>query len=46
MCLRVVAIVYAISRVHVKQHGLKINGTLHRLVYADDVIYFDEASIL
>jgi hypothetical protein len=30
------ALVYAIRRVQVNQHGLKLNGTHHILVYADD----------
>ena len=31
------ALKYAISRVHVNQNGLKLNGTHQPLVYADDV---------
>jgi len=46
MGLRVAAIECAISRVQVNQASLKMNGTLHRLVYADDVIYCDEGAIV
>jgi len=46
MCLRVFALDYAISRVQVNQDHLKVNGTHHRLVYADDVVYWAEASML
>jgi hypothetical protein len=31
------AVAYAIRRVQVNQDGLKLNGTHHFLVYADDV---------
>jgi len=31
------AVEYAVKRVHVKQEGLKVNGTHQLLVYADDV---------
>jgi hypothetical protein len=31
---------YAINRVQAKQDGLKLNGTYHLLVYADDVNVF------
>ena len=40
------ALEYAIMRVQVIQNGLKLNGTHHLLVYADDVIYWVEAYIL
>ena len=32
-----IAVEYAIRRVHVNQDGLKLNGTLQLLVYADDI---------
>jgi len=40
------ALVYAIRWVQVKQDGMKLKGTHHLLVYADDVIYWEEAYIL
>ena len=45
MCMRVFALDYAISRVQVNQDRLKVSGTHHRLVYADDV-YWAETSML
>jgi hypothetical protein len=38
-------IVYAIRRVQVSQDGLKLNGTLQLLVYADDVSVLGRATI-
>jgi hypothetical protein len=40
------ALEYIIRRVQVYQDGLKLNGTLLLLVYADDVIYWQEAYTL
>ena len=37
---------YAITRVQVKQDGLKLNGTHQLLTYADDVNILEEAYIL
>jgi len=40
------ALVYAIKRVQVNQDGLKLNGTHQLVVYADDVVYWEEVYIL
>jgi len=40
------ALEYIIRRVQVYQGGLKLNGTRLLLVYADDVIYWQEAYTL
>jgi hypothetical protein len=40
------ALDYAIRRVQVNEDGLKLNGAHQLPVYADDLIYWDEAYIL
>jgi hypothetical protein len=41
-CYSIYASKYAITRVEENQVGLKLNGTLHLLAYADDVNLFGD----